>query len=165
VPGLRHPRLDAENLALLHEGELSVVLHHDLALDLRRACHGVMQAHGALPGAPRSWHSGIQVVPRTTSPPRHCPSPDRMKGFDGSLTLTALQDACEWTVTSSDPAPVTGREFRGQRSPHAERPIDRRRVRDVTGIFHRPLPPPLPRRAGRERWDGVASAGRCASSS
>jgi LacI family transcriptional regulator len=55
--------LDAENLALLHEGELSAVLHHDLALDLRRACHGVMQAHGALPGAPRSWHSGIQVVP------------------------------------------------------------------------------------------------------
>src|SRR4051794_25657850 len=71
-----------------------------------------------------------------------------------ALTLTALQDACEWTVTSSDPAPVTGREFRGQRSPHAERPIDRRRVRDVTGLSHRPLPPPLPRRAGRERWDG-----------
>src|SRR4051794_23943903 len=37
-----------------------------------------------------------------------------------ALTLTALQDACEWTVTSSDPAPVTGREFRGQRSPHAK---------------------------------------------
>src|SRR4051794_32445385 len=54
--------LDAENLALLHEGELSAVLHHDLALDLRRACHVVMQAHGALSGTPRSWHSGIQVV-------------------------------------------------------------------------------------------------------
>jgi LacI family transcriptional regulator len=54
--------LDAENLALLQSGQLSAVLHHDLALDLRRACHVVMQAHGALPGTPRSWHSGIQVV-------------------------------------------------------------------------------------------------------
>ena len=54
--------LDAENLALLQEGQLSAVLHHDLALDLRRACHVVMQAHGALSGTPRSWHSGVQVV-------------------------------------------------------------------------------------------------------
>jgi LacI family transcriptional regulator len=54
--------LDAENLALLRAGRLSAVLHHDLALDLRRACHVVMQAHGALPGTPRSWHSGVQVV-------------------------------------------------------------------------------------------------------
>ncbi len=54
--------LDAENFALLRAGRLSAVLHHDLALDLRRACHVVMQAHGALPGTPRSWHSGVQVV-------------------------------------------------------------------------------------------------------
>jgi LacI family transcriptional regulator len=54
--------LDAENLALLQGGRLSAVLHHDLALDLRRACHVVLQAHGALPGTPRSWHSGVQVV-------------------------------------------------------------------------------------------------------
>jgi LacI family transcriptional regulator len=54
--------LDAENLALLQDGRLSAVLHHDLALDLRRACHVIMQAHGALPGTPRSWHSGIHVV-------------------------------------------------------------------------------------------------------
>lgn len=54
--------LDDENLALLHEGELSAVLHHDLALDMRRACQVVMQAHHALPGAPRSWHSAVQVV-------------------------------------------------------------------------------------------------------
>ncbi len=50
--------LDAENLALLQDGRLSAVLHHDL----RRAGHGVMQAHSALPGTPRSWHSGVQVV-------------------------------------------------------------------------------------------------------
>src|SRR3954452_3797302 len=54
--------LDAKNLTVLQEGHLSAVLHHDLALDLRRACHVVMQAHGALPGAPRSWHPGVQVV-------------------------------------------------------------------------------------------------------
>src|SRR3954452_14182581 len=54
--------LDAENLTLLQEGHLSAVLHHDLALDLRRACHVVMEARGALPGAPRSWHAGVQVV-------------------------------------------------------------------------------------------------------
>ena len=54
--------LDQENLALLQTGPLSAVLHHDLALDLRRACHVIMQAHGALPGAARSWHSGVQVV-------------------------------------------------------------------------------------------------------
>jgi LacI family transcriptional regulator len=54
--------LDAENLALLQGGGLSAVLHHDLALDMRRACHVIMQAHGALPGTPRSWHSGVQVV-------------------------------------------------------------------------------------------------------
>jgi LacI family transcriptional regulator len=54
--------LDAENLGLLQDGRLSAVLHHDLALDLRRACHVVMQAHRALPGTPRSWHSGVQVV-------------------------------------------------------------------------------------------------------
>ncbi len=61
--------LDAENLALLQGGRLSAVLHHDLALDLRRACHVVMQAHGALPGTPRSWHSGVQVVTPYNLPP------------------------------------------------------------------------------------------------
>jgi LacI family transcriptional regulator, galactose operon repressor len=61
--------LDAENLALLQDGRLSAVLHHDLALDLRRACHVVMQAHGALPGTPRSWHSGVQVVTPYNLPP------------------------------------------------------------------------------------------------
>ena len=54
--------LDQENLALLQRGRLSVVLHHDLALDMRRACHVLMQAQAALPGTPRSWHSGVQVV-------------------------------------------------------------------------------------------------------
>jgi LacI family transcriptional regulator len=54
--------LDDENVALLRAGELSAVLHHDLALDLRRSCHVVMQAHHALSGSPRSRHSTVQVV-------------------------------------------------------------------------------------------------------
>jgi LacI family transcriptional regulator len=54
--------LDQENLALLRSGQLSAVLHHDLGLDVRRACHVFLQAHGAVPGTPRSWHSGVQVV-------------------------------------------------------------------------------------------------------
>ena len=54
--------LDRDNLDLLQQGRLSAVLHHDLNLDMRRACHLVMQAHRALPGQPQSWHSGVQVV-------------------------------------------------------------------------------------------------------
>jgi LacI family transcriptional regulator len=67
--------LDAENLALLQDGRLSAVLHHDLGLDLRRACHVVMQAHGALPGTPRSWHSGVQVVTPFNLPPEVLATP------------------------------------------------------------------------------------------
>jgi LacI family transcriptional regulator len=54
--------LHEHNLALLHEGHLSAVLHHDLRQDMRHACQVIMQVHGALPGRPRSWHSAIQVV-------------------------------------------------------------------------------------------------------
>jgi len=62
--------LHAHNLALLHDGHLSAVLHHDLRQDMRHACQVIMQAHGALPGRPRSWHSAIQVVT-----PYNLPSP------------------------------------------------------------------------------------------
>ena len=61
--------LDAHNLALLHDGHLSAVLHHDLRQDMRHACQVIMQAHGALPGRPRSWHSAIQVVTPYNLPP------------------------------------------------------------------------------------------------
>ena len=43
-------------------GHLSVVLHHDLNQDMRRACHVIMQAHRALPGPVSSWPSNIQVI-------------------------------------------------------------------------------------------------------
>jgi LacI family transcriptional regulator len=61
--------LHPHNLALLHDGHLSAVLHHDLRQDMRHACQVIMQAHGALPGRPRSWHSAVQVVTRYNLPP------------------------------------------------------------------------------------------------
>jgi LacI family transcriptional regulator len=61
--------LDEHNLALLHDGYLSAVLHHDLRQDMRHACQVIMQAHGALAGRPRSWHSAIQVVTPYNLPP------------------------------------------------------------------------------------------------
>jgi LacI family transcriptional regulator len=61
--------LHEHNLALLHDGQLSAVLHHDLRQDMRHACQVIMQAHGALAGHPRSWHSAIQVVTPYNLPP------------------------------------------------------------------------------------------------
>jgi LacI family transcriptional regulator len=61
--------LHPHNLGLLHDGHLSAVLHHDLRQDMRHACQVIMQAHGALPGRPRSWHSAVQVVTPYNLPP------------------------------------------------------------------------------------------------
>ena len=54
--------LDKDNQFLLSKGRLSAVLHHDLKQDMRRACHLIMRAHHALPGAVRSVPSSIQVI-------------------------------------------------------------------------------------------------------
>ena len=54
--------LDGDNRALLRTRRISAVLHHDLRADLRRACRLLLQAQGALPGAPVSVPSQIQVV-------------------------------------------------------------------------------------------------------
>ncbi|WP_369069674.1 LacI family DNA-binding transcriptional regulator [Kineococcus terrestris] len=54
--------LHPEHEQLLRTGGVDVVLHHDLAGDLRRACHALLQARGELPGAPQSWSSSVQVV-------------------------------------------------------------------------------------------------------
>jgi LacI family transcriptional regulator len=54
--------LDADNVKLLRDGSVSVVLHHDLGQDMRRACQAIMQAHRVLPGAPHSLPSNIQVI-------------------------------------------------------------------------------------------------------
>jgi len=60
--------LDHDNTRLLRDGHLSAVLHHDLNQDMRRACHIIMQAHRALPGAVNSWPSNIQVVTPYNTP-------------------------------------------------------------------------------------------------
>jgi LacI family transcriptional regulator len=54
--------LDEDNAALLRQGRLSAVLHHDLRDDARRVCRVIMQAHGAVPGPVASVPSAIQVV-------------------------------------------------------------------------------------------------------
>jgi LacI family transcriptional regulator len=61
--------LDVENTALLRERKLSAVLHHDLRTDLRRACHAIMQAQGALPGPVRTNPSAVQVITPHNAPP------------------------------------------------------------------------------------------------
>ncbi len=60
--------LDEDNAALLREGRLSAVLHHDLQQDLRRAGQLVLQARGARPGAVHTWPSSILVVTPYNAP-------------------------------------------------------------------------------------------------
>lgn len=54
--------LDDDNRALLQDRRVAAVLHHDLRADMQQACHLVMQAHGAVPGAPRAVPSQVQIV-------------------------------------------------------------------------------------------------------
>ena len=54
--------LDQDNTRLLRDGRISAVLHHDLTQDMRQACHAIMQAHKALPGAVYSWPSNIHII-------------------------------------------------------------------------------------------------------
>ena len=69
VPFIGHD-LDADNLALLRTGVLTVVLHHDLRADLRAALTQLLRAHRLLPGAPESVRSAPQVVTPWNVPPR-----------------------------------------------------------------------------------------------
>lgn len=62
--------LDADNTRLLRAGHLSAVLHHDLSTDLRRTCQAILQSHSALPGAPHSLPSPIQVITPYNLPTR-----------------------------------------------------------------------------------------------
>jgi LacI family transcriptional regulator len=61
--------LDPSNTALLRDRKLSAVLHHDLRTDMRRACHAIMQAQGALPGPIRTNPSAVQVITPHNAPP------------------------------------------------------------------------------------------------
>lgn len=65
--------LDQDNTELLRTQRVSYVLHHDLRADVRRACRTVMQAHGALPGTPRSVPSHVHVVTPFNQPSAFAP--------------------------------------------------------------------------------------------
>ena len=54
--------LDADNLALLREHEISVVPHRDLRADMRAACRVVMQAHRVLPQSAAPPPSQVQII-------------------------------------------------------------------------------------------------------
>ena len=54
--------LDADNLALLREGKISAVLHHDLRADMRSACRVVMQAHRVVPQSAPPPPSQVQII-------------------------------------------------------------------------------------------------------
>jgi LacI family transcriptional regulator len=50
--------LDEDNIRLLRGGQLAAVLHHDLRLDMRRACQVIMSARNGLPDltvTPSGW--------------------------------------------------------------------------------------------------------------
>ena len=55
--------LDADNLALLRSGALSVVLHHDLPTDLHRACQHLLHAHRLLPNVPSTPSNLHPITP------------------------------------------------------------------------------------------------------
>lgn len=67
--------LDGDNAPLLQQRRLTVVLHHDLHQDLRRACQVVMQAQRALPGPIAPYPSGIQVITPYNTPAGLRPAP------------------------------------------------------------------------------------------
>jgi LacI family transcriptional regulator, galactose operon repressor len=54
--------LDRDNLSLIQSRQITAVLHHDLRHDMRRACHVIMQAHGAIDGPIESVASQINVI-------------------------------------------------------------------------------------------------------
>ena len=54
--------LDRDNRQLIHDEQVTAVLNHDLQHDMRRACHIIMQAHGALDGPIESVPSQILIV-------------------------------------------------------------------------------------------------------
>ena len=60
--------LDADNLSLLRMRRLTLVLHHDLRADMRRACRLLLQAGGVVPGSPLDLPSQVQIVTRFNEP-------------------------------------------------------------------------------------------------
>jgi len=61
--------LDSDNRALLAQGAVSAVLHHDLHRDMRAACRVFLQAHRILPRRPAPPLSPAAIVTRFNMPP------------------------------------------------------------------------------------------------
>jgi len=53
----------------LRDGNISAVLHHDLRLDLRNACHQIMHFHKLLPVSAIGDSSSVVVVTPANIPP------------------------------------------------------------------------------------------------
>lgn len=62
--------LDADNVALLRQGALTAVLHHDLRRDARRAIEQLLRARGLLAGAPTSLLAPVEIITPWNIPPR-----------------------------------------------------------------------------------------------
>jgi len=58
-----------DNVALLREGRMSAVLHHDLKQDIQRCCRIIMHAHGALADGDAGEPSKIDVITPFNVPP------------------------------------------------------------------------------------------------
>jgi LacI family transcriptional regulator len=54
--------LDRDNRQLVRDEHVTAVLNHDLQLDMRRACHTIMQAQGAMEGPIESIPSQVHIV-------------------------------------------------------------------------------------------------------
>lgn len=54
--------LGRDNLTLIQNRHITAVLHHDLRHDMRRACHVIMQANGAIDGPIESIASQISII-------------------------------------------------------------------------------------------------------
>lgn len=54
--------LDRENQALLEQGQIQFVLHHDLRIDIRNAYLAILQHHRLVPQTSLAATSGIQVI-------------------------------------------------------------------------------------------------------
>ena len=69
LPFVAHD-LDAENSALLDDGHLSFVLHHDLDADMVAVFQTIAAAHRLLPAPPETTLSDIDIVTRFNRPTR-----------------------------------------------------------------------------------------------
>jgi len=61
--------LDHENRALIGEGRIGFVLHHDLAADIQNAFLALLHHHRLLPTAPILHPSGVQIITPANMPP------------------------------------------------------------------------------------------------